>query len=61
MDTTPMPRKNVGFLLAQTEEKVVLGFGFIQDEQHSGQTLWDGILVIPNSFVVVVKELTESQ
>jgi len=56
-----MPRKNVGFLLAQTEEKVVLGFGFIQDEQHSGQTLWDGILVIPNSFVVVVKELTESQ
>ena len=58
-NVTPMPRENVGFLLDQTEEKLVLSFGFIQDNQHHGQTLWDATLVIPSGFILEVIELTQ--
>ena len=51
---SPMPRKNVGYLIVNNEEKLILCFGYIEDREHN-QGVWDGALVIPKGLVKDVK------
>ena len=53
---SPMPRENVGYLLEDNEEKVVVVFGIIADGDHR---VYDQTLVIPRGIVLEVKELNE--
>jgi len=51
-----LTRRNVGYLLMDTEERVIICFGKIDDlDRHSG--VLDTTLVIPRGIVRVVKPL----
>ena len=56
---TPMPRKNVGYLTSETEERIVVSFGWIADNEHHTQGYEDN-LVIPKGMLVSIKELKEA-
>ena len=46
----PMPRYNVGYLLEETDEKIVICFGAIVDADKD-MSVWDCTLVIPKGIV----------
>ncbi len=54
---TPLPRHNVGYLMVDDGEKVILCFGYIEDREHN-EGVWDGALVIPRGMVLNVKPLS---
>ena len=56
--TSPMPRENVGYLLADNEEKVVVAFGIVEDRDRHIK-VYDQTLVVPKGMVLEVKELNE--
>lgn len=49
----PMPRSNVGYLLEDTDEKVVICFGEIIDV-NKNMSVWDCTLVIPKGVVISI-------
>lgn len=53
---TAMPRRNVGYLLEDNKENIVLVFGIIQDRERHGEVL-DQVLIIPKGMVDEIKEL----
>lgn len=52
----PMPRKNIGYLVCKDNKKLVMCFGFIEDEDKH-QTVHDVTLVIPKGMITSIKEL----
>ncbi len=55
--TAPVPRVNVGYLLRDGKEKVVLCFGLVEKD---GEGPWcDGIMAIPKGMIVSVTRLEE--
>ena len=51
----PVPRVNVGYLLRDGKDKVVLCFGLIEKD---GEGPWcDGIMAIPKGMVTEIKRL----
>lgn len=46
----PMPRKNRGYLIVETKEKIVICSGIIEDK-NCGEVVCDQVLVIPQGMV----------
>ncbi len=55
-EITPMKRSNVGYLIESNDEKVVVAFGMIADQDKNMETTSD-TLVIPKNEVVEIKNL----
>ncbi len=53
VEITPLLRKNAGYLLMNTKEKVVLCFGHISDREKHGQ-VWDTTMVIPKGCITKI-------
>ena len=53
---TPMVRKNAGYLIENTDSKIILVFGTVEDKEHQ-KTVYDGTLVIPRGWVEEIKSL----
>ena len=52
----PMPRKNIGYLIHQDEDKVILAFGFIEDSEKY-KSVCDQILILPIGIVKTIRPL----
>lgn len=57
LDLSLMPRKNAGYLLQNRDDKVILCFGVIKDNDHQGKEILNKILVIPRSIIVKLRRL----
>ena len=55
-DFNPITRQNVGLLIENTGERVVITSGLIQNV-FPGETLIDGILVIPRGMIKEINHL----
>jgi len=55
-EINPMPRRNVGYLVEDNEDKLVVCFGIIEDKDKKNSCTSD-TLVIPKSIVLNIKPL----
>ena len=55
----PIPRYNVGMLLHEDSEKVLLVFGVV-DHGTPAEIVYDGVLVIPRGMVTEITRLKEA-
>ncbi len=53
---TPLSRRNVGYLVREDKDKIVLSFGDIADKDHQCSA-YDVSLVIPRGTIKSIKEL----
>ena len=52
----PMLRKNIGYLIHQDEDKIILVFGFVEDSDRH-KSVCDQILVLPIGIVRTIRPL----
>ena len=58
-ELTPMPRKNVGYLVVDDKEKIIISSGWLGDNEHNTEA-YENNLVIPAGMVVSIKRLVDS-